>query len=32
MPVLGFSWILGGATRWNGQDVIFIGATSVFMN
>jgi Flp pilus assembly protein TadG len=32
MPVLGLSWILSGATRWQGQDVVFIGATSVFMN
>jgi Flp pilus assembly protein TadG len=32
MPVLGLSWMLSGATQWNGQDVVFIGATSVFMN
>jgi Flp pilus assembly protein TadG len=32
MPVLGLAWILSGATRYNGQDVIFITASSVFMN
>jgi Flp pilus assembly protein TadG len=31
MPVLGLSWIGGGST-WNGQNVVFIGATSVFKN
>jgi pilus assembly protein Flp/PilA len=32
MPVLGLAWMISGATQRNGTDVIFIGATSVFMN
>jgi Flp pilus assembly protein TadG len=32
MPILGLSWLIPGSTTWNGQQVIFISATSVFMN
>ena len=32
MPVLGISWLLGQASTYNGQPVIFINATAAFKN